>query len=127
MEKRKPIHQKSRNSKFAIMVFAISFVVLLMMYMYLVNTRKQLEQQELHNIAANTAAKVTKVISDRIWKCGTLATLIVQGNGSLGDFEKVAAILVDDPAIRDVTLAPGGLSKKFIHWKATNSCWGWII
>ncbi len=112
MEKRKPKHSNSHNGKLAITVFAISFVLLLLMYMYLVNTRKKLQEQELHYIAANTAAKVTKVISERIWKCGTLATLIIQGNGKLDDFEKVSAILVDDPAIRNITLAPGGIVEK---------------
>lgn len=38
-----------------------------------------------------------------------LSALVIQSDGEVKDFESVAATIVDDPAIRNVILAPAGI------------------
>lgn len=109
LERRNPMQARKANFRMAMIVFAIVLAALAGVLVVLYHLRENILQRDLRQLATNTANKVTEVITDRLWKADTLATLIVQGNGKMDDFEKIAAILVNDQAILNVSLAPNGI------------------
>lgn len=109
MERRNKQNRAKSNFTISIIIFLIALFVLLAGLLALRQVKAGMAQQELHLLTISTANKITKEVTDRIWKAGTLATLIVQGNGTIDDFEKIAAILVNDPTILNVSIAPDGV------------------
>lgn len=126
MEKRRrdPGVPKTANRRIAVGVFFASLAILGLLLVVLIHFHSNLRKQELRYLAVNTANKVTKAITDRIWKAGTLATLIEQGGGTMDDFDKIAAILVNDHAILNVTLAPNGVVTRIFPVPGNESVFG---
>lgn len=112
MNRRDSPKKRASNFTLAILSFLVALAALLGAVFALWGIKQGIEQQELRLLAISTANKITKVITDRIWKAETLATLIVQGHGEIEDFDKIAAILVNDPAVLNVSLAPGGVVRQ---------------
>lgn len=109
MEKRvsrRPLRPSSFT--ISIVAFLIALLAFLAAMFALRQAKVNMEQQELRILAFTTANKIGKVVTDRVWKAETLATLLVQGDGKIDDFDKIAAILVNDPSVLNVSLAPGG-------------------
>lgn len=109
MDRRDRLNRASSNFTISIIIFLIALCVLLGALLAFRQVKNGMAQQELNLLTVSTANKITKEVTDRIWKAGTLATLIVQGNGKMDDFEKIAAILVNDPTILNVSIAPDGI------------------
>lgn len=115
---------RASNFTIAVIVFLIALALLFLALFALRQVRTRMERQELSLLAASTANKITKVITDRIWKAETLATLVVQGKGDIEDFDKIAAILVNDPAVLNVSLAPGGVVTKIFPYEENKAVIG---
>lgn len=54
-------------------------------------------------------SKINSVISKLLYKTQGLAALVIQNDGNIYDFERVAATIMDDPAIKNLILAPNGI------------------
>ncbi len=53
--------------------------------------------------------KIQQVVSKLLYKCQTLAALVIESNGEVKNFEKIANTIIDTPVIRNVLLAPNGV------------------
>lgn len=53
--------------------------------------------------------KIREVMSGLLFKTQALAALVIQGNGEVRDFDRVARAIVDNPAIINILIAPGGV------------------
>lgn len=62
-----------------------------------------MEQQILEK-----TGKLTEVIHRLLYKTEALAALVIQNNGQVENFDRVASTLMDDPSVLNVLLAPGG-------------------
>ncbi len=71
--------------------------------------RKDFERKRMEYLAFSKSHKISEVIISLLYKAEALAALVVQGDGKIEAFERVAAILITDPAIRNILLAPGGV------------------
>lgn len=92
---------------------AVSFVILLILCSFavylLVERKYQIEYIKMERIILNQSNKLTNVLSKLLYKTQTLAALVIQHSGRVENFDKVAATLLDDPAILNVLVAPGGV------------------
>ncbi len=76
---------------------------------FLVQRKFQIEYNKMEMVILNQSNKITNVLSKLLYKTQALASLIIQNNGEIVNFEKTAIAMVDDPAILNLLLAPNGI------------------
>lgn len=101
-------NKTKRLCKFAV-VFLISFVICIFVTIAYIQNKCQLEYIQMEHVALTKANKVNNVISKLLYRTQTLSALVIQKNGDVKNFEEVAATIIDDPAIRNVIIAPDGI------------------
>lgn len=97
-----------RNGMF-IMVFMLSFFLCMLVTTAYIKNKSQLEYAQMEHFVSTKVNKVNNVISKLLYRTQTLAALVIQNTGEVHNFEQVAATILDDPAIRNVILAPSGV------------------
>lgn len=90
-------------------IFLLSFVLCIFVTATYIANKSRLEYVQMENLAYEKTAKIDNVISKLLYKTQSLSALVIQNNGEISDFERVAATIIDDPAIRNVILAPNGV------------------
>ena len=93
-------------------VFLGTLMIVLAIGAAYVNNKFKMECAQMGQLVVIKSNKVNDVLCKLLYKTQVLSALVIQNNGGIRDFEKVAATIVDDPAIRNVILAPGGVVKK---------------
>lgn len=92
---------------------AVTFVTLLILcglaVYFLVERKYQIEYIKMERIILNQSNKLTAVLTTLFYKTQVLSALVIQHSGKVENFEKVASTLVDDQAILNVLVAPGGV------------------
>ena len=92
---------------------AVTFVTLLILcglaVYFLVERKYQIEYIKMERVILNQSNKLTAVLTKLFYKTQVLSALVIQHSGKVENFEKVASTLVDDPAILNVLVAPGGV------------------
>lgn len=91
------------------LIFLVSFTACLLVTGTYVRNKSQMEYAQMEQIAMTRTNKVNNVISKLLYKTQVLSALVIQNNGEVRDFERVAATILDDPSIRNVILAPNGI------------------
>ena len=76
---------------------------------FLVQRKFQIEYNKMEMVILNQSNKITNVLSKLLYKTQALASLIIQNNGEIVNFQKTAIAMVDDPAILNLLLAPNGI------------------
>lgn len=84
-------------------------IVMLAPYIY---SKSQLEWTEAELVAINQANEVSDVIEQMLYKTHILATLVIQQEDEVRGFEQMAKLIIDDPAIRNLILAPDGVVQR---------------
>lgn len=92
-----------------ILMFTVSFTICLLMTAAYVHNKSQLEYTQMEQLAMVHTNKVSSVLNKLLYKTQVLSALVIQNDGQIGDFERVAATVLDDPSIRNVLLAPDGI------------------
>ncbi len=90
-------------------VFAVCMVLFSVLTYFYISNKNQLDRSQMEQLATIKSVKVNDVITKLLYKTQTLSALVIQNSGEIKDFESVAATLVDDPAIKNVILAPDGV------------------
>lgn len=90
-------------------VFLLSLCICFLITGIYIQTRSKLEHTEMEQLAINKSTKVCSVLTDLLYKTQILAAFVEQNNGNADNFESFASIIVDDPCIRNVILAPNGV------------------
>lgn len=103
-----PSEKKTKFTLFSI-VFLISFLICIAITGVYINTRSDLESVEMEQLAINKANKVSSVLTELLYKTQILAAFVRQNDGQIDDFSSIASIVVDNPSIRNVLLAPDGV------------------
>lgn len=105
----KPTGRKRKLSAKAVLCL---FAMLLMCTALVVITaynRSIAEESKMEELAMEKSKRVYEVVSKLLYKTQVLAVFANQGEDAAHHFEQMAATLVDDPAILNVLLAPGGV------------------
>lgn len=108
---------------FAIAFFAVLTVFLAVTAFYIDN-REKLEQIQMSQVATNSAAKISQTISELLYKTEVLSALVIQDSGLANNFEHIASIIVDDPCVKNVILAPDGVVTQVYPLKGNEAVLG---
>lgn len=92
-----------------ICIFLISFLLCASVTGVYISNKQQLNYTQMEHLAYTRATKVSNVISSLLYKTQVLAALVIQNNGEVADFERVASTILDSPAIKNVITAPDGI------------------
>lgn len=93
----------------AFSVFAGSLIFCGVVICSLVANNLEQEAIKMERISFTQSNKLTTVLNKLLYKTQAISALMIQKNGMIDGFEKIAATLVDDPAILNVLLAPDGV------------------
>jgi len=74
-----------------------------------VTNRVSVERLQIEQLIVEKSLKINEVISRHLYKTQVLSAMVVQGGGTIEDFDNVAAAILDDPAIFNVLIAPDGI------------------
>jgi len=95
---------------------AVSFLVSLSFCAFLITVtivnRTNVEKMRLEQQIYERTLRINETITKLLYKTETVAALIVNDNGSMDSFEKIAPAIVDDPVIHSILMAPDGIIKK---------------
>lgn len=97
------------GSKKFVITFVLAFFCVIAVTSLIINSMSQLERGTMERIILGQSNKLSNVLFKLLYKAQALSALVVQYNGQVESFDKVAAILTDDPAIMNVILAPEGI------------------
>ncbi len=92
-----------------IAVFAVCMAFFAVLTYFYIGNKSQMERSQMEQLTTIKSVKVKDVITKLLYKTQTLSALVIQNDGDIKDFDRVAATLVDDPAIKNVILAPDGV------------------
>lgn len=92
-----------------VFIFLASFLVCLCFTGIYIQNKCQLEYSQMEHLALTKTSKLNDVISKLLYRTQTLSALVIQNNGEIKNFEQVAATIIDDPAIKNLILAPNGV------------------
>ncbi|MDL2253869.1 response regulator [Ruminococcaceae bacterium OttesenSCG-928-I18] len=93
----------------AVVAFFLSLTLCSVLVVGSIRNRTNLEYITMEQVILEKSLKVNEVVSRLVYKTQALAALVIQNNGDVQNFGRVAATLVDDPAIMNVLIAPGGV------------------
>lgn len=109
IEKGSRVLENSGISRRAAATFIILLILCSLAVYLLVERKYQFEYIKMERVILNQSNRLTNVLTRLLYKTQALSALVVQHNGKVENFEKVAATLLDDPAILNVLAAPGGV------------------
>lgn len=93
----------------ASITFFISLSLTIIVTTAYVTNITSLEQTKMALFVSTQADKVERVLEKLMYKTQALSALVIQNDGEVHDFERIAATIVDDPSIRNIILAPKGI------------------
>ncbi|MDR1839811.1 MAG: sensor domain-containing diguanylate cyclase [Treponema sp.] len=106
-----------------------SFLVSLSFCVFLISVtiinRINIEKLRLEQQAYERTLKINDTITKLLYKTEIIAALIINDNGSMDSFERIAPAIVDDPAIQNIILAPDGIVKKVYPYTENENLLGW--
>lgn len=101
-----------RVSPRVITVFFIALFICLSLIGLAIHRKNRLETFKMENLILERRGKIGDIITALLFKTQALAALVIQDNGQVEDFDRVAATIIDDPAILNILLAPNGVVTK---------------
>ncbi|MDL2317147.1 sensor domain-containing diguanylate cyclase, partial [Desulfovibrio sp. OttesenSCG-928-A18] len=110
-----PLPRLSANSltaapaRRALIFFVVSALVFTLLSMISIKHRSDLQRLSMERLIIEKSIGVSNAVARLLSKTQALAALVIQNNGEIPDFERNAAIIMDDPAILNILVAPGGV------------------
>ncbi len=91
----------------------LSFLLTLLLCSYVIGltvvNRLNVERLTMEQLIMEKSIKINQTISKLIYKTQALSALVIQSDGEIKDFDRVAEAVVDNPAIANILVAPGGV------------------
>ena len=92
----------------------VSFVSVFLLCSMLINfnivKKMDVEQLQMEQLILEHAFRIDSVVSKQLYKTQALAALVIQGDGTVSNFQRAAAVIASDiPALANMLLAPGGI------------------
>lgn len=99
-----------RRISFSAVVALIASVILCgMILLVIIEDKQDSDRMLMEQLIMEKSASLTGVVHRLLYKTEALAALVIQNDGRVGNFDRVASTLLDDPAIANVLLAPNGV------------------
>lgn len=98
-----------RRVRRSLLFFLISLAVCAMLAAAAISYRQNMQHNVMEHLLDEKINLITSGICKLLYKTEALKALVVQANGDMADFQNVAPVIADDPAIANVLVAPGGV------------------
>jgi len=96
--------------KKTVFTFIIAFLVCIIIGIIAIQNIINIEKLQIEHHILESGYRINEVISKKLYKTQALAALVIQGNGTVSNFQEIAAaIITDDPSFANVLLAPDGI------------------
>jgi len=93
----------------AVFAFAASLLICLGITSIVLERRLGEEHRTIEMLIDEKSDKIHEMITKFLYKTQGLSALVIQSNGNIDKFELVASNIIDDPAILNILIAPGGI------------------
>ena len=94
----------------AAVYFLVSLILCAILISTAINNRVKLERLEIEELILKTSIQIKDELTRLFSKAQALSVLVIQGDGSVADFDQIApAIIANEPAILNILLAPDGI------------------
>ncbi len=121
----KQINPKANKlASHTIIVFFLSLILCLLLIMATIINRSNVEKLQMEQLITEKSIRINEVISKLLYKTEALSALVIQSNGSMENFDRVASTIVDDPSILNVLVAPNGIVSEVYPFKGNESVIG---
>lgn len=74
-----------------------------------IKNKMNIDRMAMERLIIEKSVTINDVVTKQLYKTQALASLVIQNDGAVGDFDRVAATIVDDPSILNILLAPDGV------------------
>ena len=110
----------------AVIFFLVSLTLCGILINAAINNKVKIEKLQTDELILETSVQMKDEISRLLSKTQALSALVIQGNGSIEDFDKIAStIMADDPAILNFLLAPDGIVSEVYPLPGNEAILGW--
>lgn len=93
----------------AIAVFLLTLALCFFLVFVMVVSRTQVERLTMEQLISEKSIRINDAMSRLVFRVHTLSTYIVHNDGEIADFPRLASMLIDDPSILNMHIAPGGV------------------
>jgi len=93
----------------AIAVFLITFGLCLTLITVMLFNRTRIEGLTMERLVLERSIQINDTLSRLLLRAQILSSFVVHNDGDISDFDHWASFLVDDPAIQNLLIAPGGI------------------
>ena len=101
--------RSQKISKKTIAAFFIAFALCTAVLSISMIHRMHVERRAMEQLVNEKSIKISETLSRILYKTQTLSALLLSDQSLSKNFDKIAAMLIDDPAILNVLIAPGGI------------------
>jgi len=110
----------------AIISFLISLLLCGVLISVAIINKINIEKLQLEQFILENSIQLNEVTSRLSSKTQSLSALVIQGDGDVKDFDKIApTIIAEDPAILNVFIAPNGIVSKIYPPDGNETTVGW--
>lgn len=100
---------RQQVSLVAVAAFFASLCLCGLILVAMTTNKADLDRLTMEQLIIEKSLKLTEIVHKLLYKTEALAALVIENNGEVNNFERVAATLLDDPAIANVLVAPAGV------------------
>jgi diguanylate cyclase (GGDEF)-like protein len=113
-------------SSVAIIAFLVSVALCCFFIYTVVINREKIEKLQIEYLILEKNIRINEEISRLLNRTQALAALVIQGNGDIENFDRLATnIIADDPVILNVFIAPDGVVSRVYPRHGNESVIGW--
>lgn len=107
--------------------FLLSLILCSALIVISINNKLNIERMTMERVIIDKSTKLTEIITKLLYKTNSLAALAVQNSGEIRDFERVAATIIDNPAILNIIIAPNGVVSNVYPLQGNESVVGYNL
>jgi hypothetical protein len=99
-----------RLYKETIAIFLTTFLLCTFVGFIIVQNKIETERLQIEQLILESCYRINEVVSKQLYKTQALAALVIKGDGTVNNFQGIAAFITEDnPALANVLLAPDGV------------------
>lgn len=96
-------------SKKVLIMFFLTLTFCAVIIIISINNRYSADKVLMDQLIQEKSSQVNSVVTELLYKTETLSALVIQRDGKIQNFNEVAAIIFDSPALVNVLIAPDGI------------------
>jgi len=99
----------AKISPAAVLSFLCSLALCFFLVGAIIKSRLNVEKLNVNQLMIEKSFRINLIITRLLYKTNVLASVVMEKNGSTDDFDLIAPVIADNPAILNVLIAPDGV------------------